>query len=94
MRRAHTRTKTTRRQRATRAPVSSTRERPARGINTFEVNHEIRRVDGTTRFELFAAEEAPVLAALPDEPFEQVEWKELKVGRNYHLTADYQHYST
>ncbi|HEX6681661.1 MAG TPA: IS21 family transposase [Candidatus Limnocylindrales bacterium] len=59
----------------------------------FEVNHEIRRVDGTTRFELFTAEEAPVLAALPDEPFEQVEWKELKVGRNYHLTADYQHYS-
>lgn len=34
-----------------------------------------------------------MLAALPDEPFEQVEWKELKVGRNYHLTADYQHYS-
>jgi len=60
----------------------------------FEVNHELRRADGTTRFELFAAEEAPELSALPDEPFEQVEWKELKVGRNYHVTADYQHYST
>ncbi|MDZ7576562.1 MAG: IS21 family transposase [Candidatus Nanopelagicales bacterium] len=59
----------------------------------YEVNHDLRRADGTTRFELFAAEEASLLAPLPDEPFEQVEWKELKVGRNYHLTADYQHYS-
>lgn len=25
--------------------------------------------------------------------FEQVEWKELKAQRNYHVTADYQHYS-
>jgi transposase len=58
-----------------------------------EVNHDLRRADGTTRFELFAAEEASLLAPLPDEPFEQVEWKELKVGRNYHVTADYQHYS-
>jgi hypothetical protein len=59
----------------------------------WEINHEIRRADGTTRFELFTAEEAPVLAPLPDERFEQVEWKELKAGRNYHITADYQHYS-
>lgn len=59
----------------------------------WEVNHEIRRADGTTRFELFATEEASMLSALPDEPFEQVEWKELKVARNYHVTADYQHYS-
>ena len=48
----------------------------------YEVNHDLRRADGTTRFELFAAEEASLLAPLPDEPFEQVEWKELKVGRN------------
>lgn len=59
----------------------------------WEINHDLRRADGTTRFELFTAEEAPVLSGLPDEPFEQVEWKELKVGRNYHVTADYQHYS-
>lgn len=58
-----------------------------------EVNHELRRADGTTRFEVFTAEEAPVLSALPDEPFEQVEYKQLKAGRNYHVTADYQHYS-
>ena len=59
----------------------------------YEINHDIRRIDGTTRFELFCAEEAPLLAPLPDERFEQVEWKQLKAGRNYHVTADYQHYS-
>jgi len=59
----------------------------------YEINHEIRRADGTTRFELFTAEEAPMLSPLPDERFEQVEWKQLKAGRNYHVTADYQHYS-
>jgi len=58
-----------------------------------EINHDIRRADGSTRFERFTAEEAPVLTGLPDEVFEQVEWKQLKVGRNYHVTADYQHYS-
>jgi transposase len=59
----------------------------------YEINHDIRRADGTTRFELFTAEEAPLLSPLPDERFEQVEWKQLKAGRNYHVTADYQHYS-
>lgn len=58
-----------------------------------EVNHEIRRVDGSTRFERFQEEEAPVLKPLPREAFEEVTWKELKVGRNYHVTTDYQHYS-
>ncbi|MHB2023699.1 MAG: hypothetical protein ACYCO3_10265 [Mycobacteriales bacterium] len=52
----------------------------------YEINHEIRRADGTTRFELFTAEEAPLLSPLPDERFEQVEWKQLKAGRNYHLS--------
>ena len=59
----------------------------------WEINHDIRRADGTTRFERFTEEEAPVLSPLPENVFEQVEWKELKVGRNYHVTADYQHYS-
>ena len=58
-----------------------------------EINHDIRRTDGSTRFERFTAEEAPLLIALPDEAFEHVEWKQCKVGRNYHVTADYQHYS-
>lgn len=58
-----------------------------------EVNHDIRRADGTTRWERFTAEEAPRLGPLPVDRFDQVEWKELKAGRNYHLTCDYQHYS-
>jgi transposase len=58
-----------------------------------EINHDIRRADGSTRFERFTSEEAPLLLALPDEAFEHVEWKQAKVGRNYHVTVDYQHYS-
>ena len=63
------------------------------GQRVHEINHDIRRVDGSTRFQRFTTEEAPVLAVLPDEVFEHVEWKQCKVGRNYHVTADYQHYS-
>lgn len=58
-----------------------------------EINHDLRRADGSTRWERFTAEEAPLLAPLPDTGFTEAAWKELKVGRNYHLTADYQHYS-
>lgn len=58
-----------------------------------EVNHELRRADGSTRFERFEAEEKPMLSPLPDEAFEQVDWRQVKVGRNYHVTTDYQHYS-
>ena len=58
-----------------------------------EVNHGVRRADGSTRFERFSEEEAPLLKPLPIEAFGEVVWKELKVGRNYHVTCDYQHYS-
>lgn len=58
-----------------------------------EVNHDFRRADGTTRFERFTEEESLLLSTLPDEAFEQVEWRQVKVGRNYHVTADSQHYS-
>jgi hypothetical protein len=58
-----------------------------------EINHELRRVDGSTRFERFSAEEASMLSPLPDEAFEQVDWRAVKAGRNYHITTDYQHYS-
>lgn len=58
-----------------------------------EINHQMRRADGTTRFERFDAEEAALLQALPSDRFDTVDWKQLKVGRNYHLTAEYQHYS-
>ena len=58
-----------------------------------EINHDLRRVDGSTRWERFEAEEVGLLAALPDAAFEEVTWKELKAGRNYHVTADSQRYS-
>lgn len=62
-------------------------------VRVREVNHDIRRANDTTRWELFEAEEAARLAPLPADRFEEVEWKELKVGRNYHLSCDSQHYS-
>ena len=58
-----------------------------------DLNEQLRRVNGTTRQEVFDAEEAALLQPLPDHPYESVEYKQLKVGRNYHVTSDYQHYS-
>lgn len=58
-----------------------------------EINHDIRRADDSTRWERFEAEERELLGPLPDAAFEEVTWKELKAGRNYHVTADSQRYS-
>lgn len=58
-----------------------------------DINENIRGRNGTTRQELFDAEEASLLQPLPADPFEFVEYKQLKVGRNYHVSTDYQHYS-
>jgi transposase len=58
-----------------------------------EINHDIRRADDSTRWERFEAEEKEFLGPLPDAGFEDVEWKELKAARNYHITADTQRYS-
>ncbi|MDO2934648.1 hypothetical protein Q2T94_10075 [Paeniglutamicibacter sulfureus] len=58
-----------------------------------DANERIHRPDGTTRQQRFDAEEAPFLMPLPQLPFESVEWKELKLGRNYHVGSDYQYYS-
>ena len=58
-----------------------------------EINHDIRRVDGSTRWERFGQEEAGLLLPLPVDGFAEVEWKEAKVARNSHITSDYQHYS-
>ncbi len=58
-----------------------------------EINHDIKRADDSTRWGRFTEEEAHLLGPLPDARFEEVTWKELKVGRNYHLTADSQRYS-
>lgn len=59
----------------------------------WEVNHDLRRADGSTRWERFTSEEQPLLGPLPAARFEEVTWKELKAGRNYHITCDYQRYS-
>ena len=58
-----------------------------------EINHDIRRADDSTRWERFDTEEREFLGPLPDAGFEDVEWKELKVARNYHVTTDTQRYS-
>lgn len=58
-----------------------------------EINHDLRRKDDTTRFDRFTAEEREHLSTLPEARFEEVEWKILKVQRNYHISADGQHYS-
>lgn len=63
------------------------------GERVREINHDLRRADDTTRWERFATEEAHLLGHLPDARFEEVTWKELKAGRNYHVTADSQRYS-
>lgn len=58
-----------------------------------DINERIKHADGSTRGERFALEEAHLLQPLPAERFESVRWKHLKAGKNYHVTADYQHYS-
>lgn len=58
-----------------------------------DINENLRRVNQTTRREVFEAEEAGMLQPLPENRYEDVDYKQLKVGRNYHLTNDYQHYS-
>ncbi|MDY7540796.1 IS21 family transposase [Cryobacterium sp. 5B3] len=62
-------------------------------VRVREINEDIRRANDTTRWELFQAEEAARLGSLPADRFEEVDWKELKVGRNYHLSCDFQYYS-
>lgn len=59
----------------------------------WEINHDLRRADDSTRWERFTTEEQALLAPLPDTAFEEVTWKELKAGRNYHVTCDTQRYS-
>lgn len=57
------------------------------------VNSKVHRTNGVSRAELFASSEAELLKPLPSHRFEQVEYKQLKVGPNYHVNCDYQYYS-
>ncbi|WP_255771838.1 IS21 family transposase [Pseudarthrobacter sulfonivorans] len=63
------------------------------GARLVEINEQIPRADGSTRWERFTADESGLLQALPADGFDSVEWKQLKVGRNYHVSCDSQHYS-
>jgi hypothetical protein len=58
-----------------------------------EVNEDLKRADDSTRWGRFTTEERSLLGALPDTRFEDVVWKQLKAGRNYHLSCDSQRYS-
>lgn len=58
-----------------------------------EINHDLTRADDTTRWQWFEAEEAAELGPLPVDRFEEVDWKDVKVGKNYHVVCDWQHYS-
>ncbi|WP_229677237.1 IS21 family transposase [Glutamicibacter ardleyensis] len=57
-----------------------------------EIN-DLKNPQGITKREIFAADERSHLGSLPEQRFTQVTWKQVKVGRNYHITTDYQHYS-
>ena len=58
-----------------------------------DINMNMPRPDGITRKELFDADEAPMMRDLPDTPFTEVSWRNVKVDRNWHICCDYQYYS-
>mgnify|MGYP001758014465 CR=1 FL=1 len=58
-----------------------------------DINMNMPRLDGITRKELFDADEAPMMRDLPDAPFTEVSWRNVKVHRNWHICCDYQYYS-
>lgn len=58
-----------------------------------DINTNMPRPDGITRKELFDADEAPMMRDLPDTPFTEVSWRNVKVDRNWHICCDYQYYS-
>lgn len=57
------------------------------------VDSKVHRTNEISRAELFASSEKSLPRPLPPYRFEQVEYKQLKVGPNYHVHCDYQYYS-
>ena len=53
-----------------------------------EVINDLKNPYGITKREIFMSEEASHLGVLPAQRFTQVTWKQLKVGRNYHLLTE------
>lgn len=56
------------------------------------VNRPFQKKEGT-RYEIFRDEELPLLANLPDTPYELAEWKQATVQFNYHISVDGMLYS-
>lgn len=58
-----------------------------------EINYEMTGADDTTRAQRFGQAEQAMLQPLPTSNFTVVQYRQLKVARNYHITCDRQHYS-
>jgi len=58
-----------------------------------ELNRKPSRHLGASRFELFHQIDKPALSPLPAETYEYAEWKECRVGIDYHVEIDKHYYS-
>lgn len=57
------------------------------------MNNRVSRHLGSSRRALYETLEKDILKPLPAEPFEFAEWKEVKVGLDYHVEIDKHYYS-
>ena len=57
------------------------------------LNARLSRHLGASRRELFDDLDRPALKPLPQEPFPYAEWKEARVGLDYHIEVDKHYYS-
>ncbi len=58
-----------------------------------QLNRRVTRHLGASRRELFEQLERPALAALPVEPYVYAEWKECRIGLDYHVEIEKHYYS-
>jgi transposase len=58
-----------------------------------ELNEKVSRHLGASRRALFEALDRPVLKAPPAEPYVYAEWRECRVGQDYHVEVDRHFYS-
>jgi transposase len=57
------------------------------------LNNRVSRHLGASRRSLFEELERPVLKVLPPEPYAFAEWKECRVGLDYHVEVEKHYYS-
>jgi transposase len=58
-----------------------------------QLNRRVTRHLGASRRQLFDQLERPALTALPTEPYVYADWKECRVGLDYHVEIDKHYYS-